>query len=48
MPTKNECDWIGKIGHGAIPRGRFLYECRYSDSSNCNYFGELDDSGCCS
>ena len=29
--------------HGAIPTGRFLYGCIYSDSPNCNYCGELDD-----
>ena len=23
--------------------GRFLYECKYFDSPNCNYCGELDD-----
>ena len=34
---------IWKIRHGAIPTGRFLYGCKYSDSPNCNYCGELDD-----
>ena len=34
---------IWKIRHGAIPRGRFLYGCKYSDSPNCNCCGELDD-----
>ena len=34
---------IWKIRHGAIPIGRFLYGCKYSDSPNCNYCGELDD-----
>ena len=34
---------IWKIRHGAIPTGRFLYMCKYSDSPNCNYCGELDD-----
>ena len=29
--------------HGAIPTGRFLYGCKYSDSPTCNYCGELDD-----
>ena len=29
--------------HGAIPTGTFLYGCKYSDSPNCNYWGELDD-----
>ena len=29
--------------HGAIPTGRFLYGCKYSDYPNCNYCGELDD-----
>ena len=43
MLTKNENDLIWKIRHGAIPTGRFLYGCKYSDSSNCNYCGELDD-----
>ena len=36
-------DLIWKIMHGAIPTGRFLYGCKYSDSPNCNYCGELDD-----
>ena len=43
MLTKIESDLIWKIRHGAIPTGRFLYGCKYSDSSNCNYYGELDD-----
>ena len=43
MLTKSECDLIWKIMHGAIPTGRFLYGCRYSDTPNCNYCGELDD-----
>ena len=43
MLTKNKCDLIWKIRHGAIPTGRFLYGCKYSDSPNCNYCGELDD-----
>ena len=43
MLTKNECDLIWKIVHGAIPTGRYLYECKYLDSPNCNYYGELDD-----
>ena len=43
MLSKNECDLIWKIRHGAIPTGRFLYGCKYSESSNCNYCGELDD-----
>ena len=38
-----ECDLIWKIRHGAIPTGRFLYECKYSDSPNCNHCGELDE-----
>ena len=42
MLTKNESDLIWKIMHGAIPTGRFLYGCTYSDSPNCNYCGELD------
>ena len=25
MLTKNECDFIWKVRHGAIPTGRFLY-----------------------
>ena len=29
--------------HGAIPTGKFLYGCKYSDSPNCNYCGELHD-----
>ena len=40
MLRKNECDLIWKIRHVAIPTGRFLYGCRYSD---CNYCGEFDD-----
>ena len=44
MLTKNESDLIWKIRHGgAIPTGRFLYGCKYSDSPNCKYCGELDD-----
>ena len=43
MLTKNECDLIWKIRHGANPTSRFLYGCKYSDSPKCNYFGELDD-----
>ena len=43
MLTKNESDLIWKIRHGAIPTGKFLYGCKYSDSPNCNYCGELDD-----
>ena len=41
--TKNEYDLIWKIRHGAIPTGRILYGCKYSDSPHCNYCGELDD-----
>ena len=41
MLTKNECDLIWKIRHGAIPTVRFLYGCKYLDSPNCNYCGEL-------
>ena len=40
MLTKNESDLIWKIRHGAIPTGRFLYGCKYSDSPNCNYCSE--------
>ena len=43
MLTKNESDLIWKIRHMAIPTGRFLYGCKYSDSTDCNYCGELDD-----
>ena len=43
MLTKNESDLIWKISHGAIPTGRFLYGCKYSDSPNYNYGDELDD-----
>ena len=43
MLTKNESDLIWKIRHGAISTGRFIYGCKYSDSPNCNYCGELDD-----
>ena len=43
MPTKKESDFIWKIRHGAIPPGRLLYGCKYSDTPNCNYCGELDD-----
>ena len=43
MLTKIYCDLIWKIRHGAIPTGRFLYWCKYSDSPNCNSCGELDD-----
>ena len=43
MLTKNECDLIWKIRHGAIPTCRFMYGCKYSDSPNCNYCGELDN-----
>ena len=43
MQTKNECYLIWKIRHGAIPTGRFMYGCRYSDSPNCNHCCELDD-----
>ena len=43
MLTKNKSDLIWKIRHEAIPSGRFLYGCKYSDSPNCNYCGELDD-----
>ena len=38
MLTKNECDLIWKIRHGAIPTGRFFYGCEYSDSPNCKYW----------
>ena len=43
MLTKNESDLIWKIRHGAIPTVRFMYGCRYSDSPNCHYCGELED-----
>ena len=43
MLTKNECDLIWKIRHGAIPTDIILYGCQFSDSPNCNYCGELDD-----
>ena len=43
MLTKIECDLIWKIRHGAIPTGRFMYWCKYLDSPNYNYCGELDD-----
>ena len=42
MLTKNECNLIWKIRHGAIPTDRFLYGCKYLDSSNCNYCSELN------
>ena len=29
--------------HHAIPTGIFPYGCKFSDSSNCNYCGELND-----
>ena len=41
--NKNERDLIWKIRHVAIPTGILLYGCKYSDSPNCNYCGELDD-----
>ena len=34
---------IWKIRHGAIATGIMIYGCKYSDSPNCNYCGELDD-----
>ena len=34
---------INIVLHGAIPTGRFLYGCKYSDSPNCKYCGDLDD-----
>ena len=43
LTKKNECDLIWKIRHGAIPTGRLLYGCKYSDSPKCHYCGELDD-----
>ena len=43
MLTKNACDLIWKLRNGAIPPCIFMYGCRYSDSPNCNYCGELDD-----
>ena len=43
MLTKNQCYLIWKIRHGAIPTGRFLYGCKFSDSPNCNYCGKLYD-----
>ena len=39
----DECDLIWEIRHGAIPTGRFLYGCKYFDSPNSNYCGELYD-----
>ena len=42
MLMKNECDLIWKIKHGAIPTGIFMYGCKYLDSPNYNYCGELD------
>ena len=33
MLTKNERGFIWKIRHSAIPTGRFLYGCKYSDSN---------------
>ena len=44
MSTKNEFELIWKIMHGAIQTSRFLYVCTFSNSPNCNYYGELDDS----
>ena len=41
MLTKNESDLIWKIRHGAIPTGRFLYGCKYSDSPNYMFGGIL-------
>ena len=43
MLTKYECNLLWKLRHGAIPAGKFLYGCGYSDSPNCNYCSELDD-----
>ena len=34
---------IWKTRHGVIPTCIFLYACKYPDSPNCNYCGELDD-----
>ena len=41
--NKNECDLIWKIRYGAIPTGRFMYGCKYSDFPNCIYCSEFDD-----
>ena len=43
MLTKHECDLIWNIMHGAIPTDRSFYVCKFSDSHNCNYCGELND-----
>ena len=43
MLTKNESDLIWKKRHGAIPTGKFIYGCKYSNSPNCNYYGELEN-----
>ena len=43
MLAKNECDLIWKIMHGAIPTGRFLQGCKFADSPDCKYCGDLDD-----
>ena len=41
--NENECDLIWKISHGAIPTGRFLNGCTFSDFHNCHYYDKLDD-----
>ena len=43
MLTKNGSELIWKIRHGANPTCRFLNGCRYLDSPNFNYCGDLDD-----
>ena len=43
MLRKDESDLIWKIRYDAISTGRFLYRCKYSDSPNSDYCGELDD-----
>ena len=42
MLTKNKCDLIWKIMHGAIPTGTFLHGCKYLDYPNCNYCDKWD------
>ena len=32
-----------EIRHGTIPTGKILYGHRFSESTHCNYCGELDD-----
>ena len=43
MLTKKESDLLWKILHGGFPTGSFLFSCKFANSPNCLFCGDLDE-----